>query len=195
MSRFKRPNHPTLREQHDKCRHFTGISSNADGSRVPFGEQRRGTCRANVNYDDVFKQGAKSIALPCFHPERDNMPRDGSEWPTCPHLSFKTDAELDAETAESERWTKQTMERLSIVRPAILKHAGIVQTEIDDDEIPAGARVSMDGVRHIDKSVKGATGEFDCPICKTGKLRYSVSSYNGHVMAQCGTKDCVSWME
>lgn len=35
----------------------------------------------------------------------------------------------------------------------------------------------------------------DCPVCKTGKLHLSQSSYNGHVHGTCETKDCVSWME
>jgi len=39
------------------------------------------------------------------------------------------------------------------------------------------------------------SGELDCPVCKTGKLRYSRSSYNGHIHAACNTKDCVRWME
>lgn len=38
-------------------------------------------------------------------------------------------------------------------------------------------------------------GEMDCPICKTGKLRYSRSSYNGHVHAACSSDGCVRWME
>jgi hypothetical protein len=38
-------------------------------------------------------------------------------------------------------------------------------------------------------------GKMDCPICKTGKLRYSRAAYNGHVHASCSTDGCVSWME
>ena len=38
-------------------------------------------------------------------------------------------------------------------------------------------------------------GEMDCPICKTGKLRYSRAAYNGHVHAKCSTNGCVAWME
>ncbi|MDH5297883.1 MAG: hypothetical protein OEV91_02590 [Desulfobulbaceae bacterium] len=35
----------------------------------------------------------------------------------------------------------------------------------------------------------------DCPCCETGKLFYSISSYNGHIHAACDTGKCVSWME
>lgn len=38
-------------------------------------------------------------------------------------------------------------------------------------------------------------GVMDCPVCRTGKLRYSRSARNGHVHAGCTTTDCVRWME
>jgi hypothetical protein len=38
-------------------------------------------------------------------------------------------------------------------------------------------------------------GVIDCPVCKTGKLRYSRAGYNGHVHAGCTTDGCVGWME
>jgi hypothetical protein len=34
-----------------------------------------------------------------------------------------------------------------------------------------------------------------CPICRTGELKYSRSTYNGHVHAICSTDGCVAWME
>jgi hypothetical protein len=38
-------------------------------------------------------------------------------------------------------------------------------------------------------------GKMPCPICKTGELSYSRSTYNGHVHARCSTDSCVTWME
>lgn len=38
-------------------------------------------------------------------------------------------------------------------------------------------------------------GVMDCPICVTGKLRYSRAAYNGHVHGRCSTDGCVAWME
>jgi hypothetical protein len=38
-------------------------------------------------------------------------------------------------------------------------------------------------------------GEMPCPVCGTGKLRYSRSGYNGHVHARCSNDGCVAWME
>lgn len=39
------------------------------------------------------------------------------------------------------------------------------------------------------------SGETDCPVCKTGRLRYSRAGYNGHVHAGCSTSGCVAWVE
>jgi len=163
----------SIREQHDKCRHFTGLCCRADGSVIDLLDKKeKAECRAHVKYDDVRKQGKRMVALPCFHLETDNMPADGI-WPTCDKLSFKTAEELDKEEAETERIVKESIERIAIVRPMILKHAGCEKGK------PKVSKV----------------GEFSCLVCKTGKLHYSVSSYNGHVHAACDTKDCVQWME
>lgn len=44
--------------------------------------------------------------------------------------------------------------------------------------------------------IKGHGGQSSvaCPICE-GTIRYSVASSNGHMMAGCTTRGCVSWME
>lgn len=42
---------------------------------------------------------------------------------------------------------------------------------------------------------KGGVGEIVCPKCGTGTLRYTVSSYNGHMHGQCSTPNCLAWME
>lgn len=39
------------------------------------------------------------------------------------------------------------------------------------------------------------TGGIKCPICGTGRLGFVRSGYNGHIHAECGTSDCVSWIE
>lgn len=44
------------------------------------------------------------------------------------------------------------------------------------------------------KKGNGGQGELVCPACQTGKLLYSVSSYNGHLAAKCSTGGCVSFM-
>lgn len=42
---------------------------------------------------------------------------------------------------------------------------------------------------------RGVVGEIDCPVCKNGKLRYSIAGVNGHIHANCTTAECVRWME
>jgi hypothetical protein len=42
---------------------------------------------------------------------------------------------------------------------------------------------------------KQGAGEIECPVCKSGRLRFSVARSNGHVHAKCTTRLCMSWME
>jgi len=37
-------------------------------------------------------------------------------------------------------------------------------------------------------------GEIECPECG-GTIHYRVSSYNGHTLGRCETRNCVSWIE
>lgn len=56
--------------------------------------------------------------------------------------------------------------------------------------------VAMASILPFRKTHRGAGAqEIDCPVCKTGKLRFSISGYNGHCHAGCSTVDCVRWME
>lgn len=38
-------------------------------------------------------------------------------------------------------------------------------------------------------------GNMACPICRTGKLGYTRSAFNGQMHAGCETKNCVKWIE
>ncbi len=67
--------HREIRDQFDKCKHFTGIGNGKDGKRFDRRLQDidgkvdgRGTCAAGVHYNAVMKTGARMIALPCFRP-------------------------------------------------------------------------------------------------------------------------------
>jgi len=42
---------------------------------------------------------------------------------------------------------------------------------------------------------RGVSGEIACPVCATGKLRYSIAWTNGRIHAGCTTDNCVRWME
>lgn len=41
----------------------------------------------------------------------------------------------------------------------------------------------------------GNSGEFACPACGTGKVRWARARSNGHVHAACTTKDCFGIIE
>lgn len=42
---------------------------------------------------------------------------------------------------------------------------------------------------------KLSSGEFDCPWCLTGRVRFSVSPSNGHGRVICSTDGCVKVMQ
>lgn len=54
----------------------------------------------------------------------------------------------------------------------------------------------MTGIRPWREAHKGKSAAeiVECPACK-GRLRLSISAYNGHVHGHCETEGCVSWME
>lgn len=45
------------------------------------------------------------------------------------------------------------------------------------------------------RGMGGSAGSILCPVCGSGTLRFTRSSYNGHIHAACSSQDCVSWME
>ena len=51
-------------------------------------------------------------------------------------------------------------------------------------------------INTIRKGLKRGTekGFMECPYCK-GMLRFTVSSYNGHIWGKCETPDCLDWIE
>lgn len=59
----------------------------------------------------------------------------------------------------------------------------------------ANIEVARDAVVTDAAGKTGISGAMDCPICKTGKLRYSIARSNGHIHAGCTTPKCVRWME
>lgn len=44
------------------------------------------------------------------------------------------------------------------------------------------------------RNQRGVIRTVKCPACG-GDLRYSVSSYNGHLQGKCKTKGCLEWIE
>lgn len=70
------------------------------------------------------------------------------------------------------------------------------------EEIDAEDREFADRIAHFLPArtaiiaTKQRAGAVDCPKCGgNGALRFTVSSYNGHVHAACNTEGCLSWME
>ena len=52
----------------------------------------------------------------------------------------------------------------------------------------------------IDQALKlipkeGMSGEFPCPVCKTGTIKWVRVSYNRHIRMGCSTPECVMMMQ
>ena len=52
----------------------------------------------------------------------------------------------------------------------------------------------------IDQALKlipkdGTSGEFPCPVCKTGTIKWVRVSFNRHIRMGCSTPECVMMMQ
>lgn len=88
------------------------------------------------------------------------------------------------------------MDKIKIARDAILAELHR-RFHTNDKAVKA---LDKSNAHHWWKPYEGkncftGAGEMECPVCKTGKLRYSRAAYNGHVHAACSTETCVRWME
>lgn len=88
------------------------------------------------------------------------------------------------------------MDKIKIARDAILNEL-YRRFHANDKSVKA---LDLDNAHHWwqptkQKNCFTGAGEMECPVCKTGKLRYSRAAYNGHVHARCSTDGCVAWME
>jgi len=90
---------------------------------------------------------------------------------------------------------KRLVENVSTARRVILEDLK-ARYKAGDKTVKANTQWSSE-YDNVDESGNFFTGagKLACPVCKTGELRYTRSSYNGHVHAACTTKGCVSWME
>lgn len=71
------------------------------------------------------------------------------------------------------------------------------QEEIDADEAEILALVPLKEMIQARAEIVAEgkpAGSIECPKCH-GRLNYTVSSYNGHVWANCDTPNCLQWME
>jgi len=85
-----------------------------------------------------------------------------------------------------------------------LNEIAVEENELDD--FTKNVLFSMDAIKNnlmaygiITKEnnipKESTDGEIECPICKTGKLFYSIASLNGHIHGKCNTPNCVNLMQ
>jgi hypothetical protein len=92
---------------------------------------------------------------------------------------------------------KKMMENIGTARDAILDDLK-ARFKTGDKNVkpsPNKFQTEYDDEPREQKNYFSGAGTMPCPVCKTGTLRYSRSSYNGHVHAACTTESCVRWME
>jgi hypothetical protein len=89
---------------------------------------------------------------------------------------------------------KEAMRRIGIARRAIVGELEQRLNEGDDTVRMNAHSEGIDDQGEPSNYVSGG-GSIRCPVCNDGKLRYSRSSYNGHIHARCQTIGCVEWME
>lgn len=95
----------------------------------------------------------------------------GDPYPTgCPSAAFPTEAEIAADKS----WIEARLSAFGLARRAIVEALGGPWSKTTPN---------------------GGSGQIPCPVCKTGTLGYSMSSYNGHIHARCSTPKCVNWIE
>ena len=156
----------SLRQQIEaRCIHFNGVQNEK--------------CLAGIDYKS-FQCG-----LPCLK----YMNRDAK----CEKRQEPTEEQIKTELAEYESMDG-AIDRINVAREAILQE---LRRRWKEGPIPVGVTAPRDISRfHKPQSnyFCGA-GVMQCPICRTGKLKYSRSTYNGHVHARCSTDGCVAWME
>jgi hypothetical protein len=55
----------------------------------------------------------------------------------------------------------------------------------------------FNGVDQVLKEIPktGTSGEFPCPVCKTGTIKWARVAYNKHLRMGCSTPDCIMMMQ
>lgn len=145
---------------------------------VHFNGAQNKTCLGGISYDSIQCAGG-ILKYACF----------GIDTARCPKF------EATGEEAERARWDRidKSIGNTAIARVAILNELRRRWREDKGAGVTAPANISR-FYQPQDNYFCGS-GVMDCPICKTGKLRYSRAEYNGHVHAACSTEGCVRWME
>lgn len=175
----------------DWCKHYAGFFDKD----APM--SRRAKCDVGVEYASVEKRVEffiqrhnetapykKSVAHPCFKSESHLT---GG----CAKCHYHNEQELRAIHAERGG----QFNSVGVAREAILQELRRRWKERPTPDHGITAPSDISRFYQPQTNYFCGQGVMDCPICKTGKLSYSRSTYNGHVHARCSTEGCVAWME
>lgn len=105
--------------------------------------------------------------LPCH-----NSTAPDTKKAVCDKCSLFTEAEIAAEDAEREEWTKKAVARLESTLPL------------------------LETIKKLTRESKGdRRGSNPCPACENGTVTWACAYFNGHVRMRCSTEDCINFME
>ena len=127
-------------------------------------------CEKGVEYDSFAPRQPLRVELPCLRYHHSSLKPNAIPeklWNGKKECQFFSEP-TEEELNEQKVEIKLCIQKMIVVRRSIVEYT---------------------------KGKRGAAGSIDCPSCKTGKVSYSVSSYNGHIWAQCTTPGCVNWIE
>lgn len=96
----------------------------------------------------------------------------------------------EAKKAEAQTYDKLRTYQAADVKKTLNKHAELSSEKARNERIE-----NIFKARTAIIAENKEVGELKCPICKQGKLRYSIARSNKHVHAACTTATCVRWME
>lgn len=123
------------------------------------------TCKAGIVYDEIDKDNRMLYRAKLPCHKPDKYLPEGESQCHCPSLEFPSKEQIEKELKEDEERTNKIILAMEAVKPIRKEHKG-----------------------------KDWTGTITCPVCQ-GELHVSHAKYNGHIMAQCETDDCVRWIE
>lgn len=165
------------------CKHFNGIQNKC--------------CNVGVEYDSVTvdpEAPGSAFRNPCIvlrgATTRGRL-SDQERLSMCAKFELPTTEELKKEDEMIREFLQQT----NMAREAILQDLKRRWKEGPTPEHGVTAPADISRFHKPQANYFCGAGVMPCPICSTGKLKYSRSAHNGHVHAQCSTESCVSWME
>lgn len=152
------------------CIHYTGLINRKCGNHHNFRAKARPLAQAEI---ELHKENYPNLPTADTAISKRIPCHENNRVRTCSDFCLPTEQEIVEDKAKTDAFITQFLERLAIVRPAIEKD-----------------------IASKNMQKKTCRGIINCLICDSGKIHYGYAgSVNGHIHAQCTTKNCIQWIE